>query len=199
MIRVGSWRNERATAPRFTNHCSLFTLQMTKPLNKPDKPYIVRRSGIHGRGVFARRDIAKGGKIIEYVGERIGKAESERRATQRVEHAKKRGGGAVYIFVVNSRWDIDGSVTWNPARLINHSCEPNCQAYNVRGHIWIYARRDIKAGEELTYNYGFDLDLWEDHPCRCGSEKCVGHIVDQKHWGKLRKLAAKRAAAKPAI
>jgi uncharacterized protein len=164
---------------------------MTKPAQKTDKPYIVRRSGIHGRGVFARHDIAKGAKIIEYVGEKLTKAESEKRAEKRIEQAKKRGGGAVYIFVLNSRWDIDGNVSWNPARLINHSCEPNCQAYEMRGHIWIYAKRDIKAGEELSYNYGFDLELWEDHPCCCGSEKCAGHIVDRKHWGRLRKLKQK--------
>jgi SET domain-containing protein len=167
---------------------------MTKTARQKPPLYIIRRSGIHGRGVFARRDIKKGEKIIEYVGDKLTKAESDKRASMRIAQSKKSGGGAVYIFVLNSRWDIDGNVSWNPARLINHSCDPNCQAYEVRGHIWIYARRAIKAGEELSYNYGFDLEHWEEHPCRCGAKQCVGHIVDRKHWSSLAKLKRKKAA-----
>jgi hypothetical protein len=76
---------------------------------------------------------------------------------------------------------------------MNHSCDPNCIPYDVSGRIWIYAKRRIKAGEELSYNYGFDLEHWEEHPCLCGTEKCVGHIVDRKFWPKLRKLKHEHA------
>lgn len=158
--------------------------------------HIVRRSAIHRRGVFARSGIPKGTRIIEYVGERISKAESARRADQLLARSKRSGAAAVYIFEINSKVDLDGNVSWNPARLINHSCEANCEAYIDRGRIWIYAKRDIAKGEELSYNYGFDLENWKDHPCRCGAAGCIGYIADRKHWPRLRRLLeAARSAA----
>lgn len=133
---------------------------------------------------------------MEYVGERITKAESRRRADRLMASARRTGGAAVYIFDINSKIDLDGNVPWNPARLINHSCEPNCQAYIERGRIWIDARRRIKKGEELSYNYGFDLEHWREHPCRCGSSRCIGYIVARKYWQRLLRLIdARRAAA----
>jgi uncharacterized protein len=154
--------------------------------------YVVRQSSIHSRGVFAARDIRKGERVIEYLGEKITKAESERRASVRMDEAARDGGGAVYIFTLNKRHDLDGNVEWNPARLINHSCNPNCEADVVRGRIWIIARRAIKAGEELSYDYGFDLDSWQDHPCLCRQKNCVGYIVARQHWRKLRRLMQER-------
>lgn len=151
----------------------------------------VRRSPIHGRGVIATKDIPSGTRIIEYEGERITKAESERRDNARAERAARGGDGCVYIFDVNKRYDLDGHMAWNTARLINHSCDPNCESENVRGHIWITAKRDIAAGEELTFDYGFDVSNWRDHPCRCGSKKCVGYIVAKSQRWRLRKLLAK--------
>src|ERR1041385_913818 len=74
-------------------------------------------SVIHGMGGFAKCDIPAGTRIIEYVGERIGKEEAQRRC----ENDNR------YIFYLDETWDIDGSVPWNPARLINHSCTPNCE------------------------------------------------------------------------
>ncbi len=157
-----------------------------------DLLYVIRQSSIHDRGIFAARDIRKGERIIEYLGERITKAESERRATARIDAAAKDGGGAVYIFTLNKRHDIDGNVDWNPARLINHSCSPNCEAVIARGRIWIAARRAIRAGEELSYDYGFDLDSWEEHPCLCREDKCIGYIVARHHWPKLRRMLQER-------
>ncbi len=156
----------------------------------PTKRYwTVRSSSIHNRGIFARCDIPNDSPIIEYVGEKITKAESTRRGEALVEKAKKTGGAAVYVFTLNQRYDIDGAKGNNPARYINHSCAPNCEAYIIRGRIWIYSLREIKAGEELTYNYGFDVDTWDEHPCLCGTERCVGFIVEEKQWPKLlRKL-----------
>ncbi len=154
--------------------------------------YEVRQSVIHNCGVFAAADIPAETRILEYVGERITKKESERRAIALIERAKTTGEAAVYIFTLNSRYDIDGADGENPARYINHSCHPNCEAYVERGRIFIYAKRDIQAGDELTYNYGFELDTWEEHPCRCGQERCIGYIVDEQYWPKLRRLLKRR-------
>jgi uncharacterized protein len=155
-------------------------------------PWIhVRRSKIHGKGVVAAKDIPSGTRIIEYEGERITKAESERRDEARAARAAKGGDGCVYIFEINKRHDLDGHMAWNTARLLNHSCEPNCESDNIRGHIWILARRDIVKGEELTFDYGFDVENWRDHPCRCGTPKCVGYIVAKSHRWRLKKRLAK--------
>ncbi len=152
----------------------------------------VRTSGIHGSGVYASTDIPKDQRIIEYVGERIDKEESERRANEQMAHAEKTGDAAVYIFNLSKKWDIDGNVPWNTARLINHSCEPNCVPWVEGKQIFIYALRDIDEGEELTFDYGFDLENYEDHPCRCGSEGCIGYIVKREQWSALRKELARR-------
>ena len=164
-------------------------------MRKTTSPYIaLKQSRIHSTGVFAKKDISKGTRIIEYVGERVTKAESDRRADIPLEKNKTNGEhGAVYIFVLNRRYDIDGYVPYNTARYINHSCEPNCETEVIRGHIWIIALRDIKKGEELSYNYNYDIEDYENHECRCGTNRCVGYILDEDHWPKLkRKKEAKK-------
>ncbi len=154
----------------------------------------VRESDIHGRGVYATRDIAPETEIIEYIGELIDKEESERRAWAQAEHAEQTGDAAVYIFTLDDDWDIDGNVPWNTARLINHSCDPNCEAWVVEDKIVIYSLRDIREGEELTFDYGFDIECYEDHPCRCGRPGCVGYIVSREQWDQLsERLAGKKA------
>jgi len=158
--------------------------------------WIVRRSSIHQRGIFARRDIPKETPVIEYIGEKITKAESERRGQALIAKAEKTGGAAVYIFTLNKRQDLDGAKPWNTARLINHSCDPNCESFVMRGKVWIYSKRDIQAGEELTFNYGFGLETWEDHPCRCGAARCIGYILDEQFWPALRRTLKARAARK---
>jgi hypothetical protein len=94
-----------------------------------------------------------------------------------------------YIFTLNEVSDLDGKVSWNPARLINHSCEPNCDAEeDDRERIWIVSRRSIQRGEELSYNYGYDLkDFWS-YPCRCGAANCVGYIVAEKLIPTVRQM-----------
>ncbi len=150
----------------------------------------VRNSAIHGRGVYATRDIPEGEKIIEYVGELIDKEESERRAWTQHAKAQQTGDAAVYIFTLTDRLDIDGDVPWNTARLINHSCAPNCEAWIDGKRIFIHALRDIAAGEELTFDYAFDVSCYEDHPCLCGREGCVGYIVSREQWPQLREILA---------
>ena len=158
-------------------------------MRRTTSPHIkIKNSRIHSTGIFAKKDIPKKTRIIEYVGEKIGKAESDRRADIPLEKNKNNSDyGAVYIFNLNKRHDIDGNVPYNTARLINHSCDPNCETEIIRGRIWIIALRDIKKGEELAYNYNYDFEDYEDHECRCGSNRCVGYILDEDHWPRLRR------------
>ena len=166
----------------------------TKPATAADAPwFIVRSSSIHSRGVFAARDIPKDTQIVEYTGEKIGKRESERRAQERLARAKVTGEAAVYIFNLNKRQDLDGSMESNVARLLNHSCDPNCEAIQSRGRIWMTALRPITEGEELTFNYGFDMENWEDHRCLCGTKRCVGFILGEEYWPELNKELERRA------
>jgi SET domain-containing protein len=145
----------------------------------------VRGSEIHGRGVYAACFIPEKTRILEYVGEVIDKKESARRG--KVQHAKSliTGDAAVYIFTLSRNFDIDGDVPWNTARLLNHSCSPNCEAWIEGRKIYIYSLRDIEPGEELTYDYGFDVDCYEEHSCLCGAPACVGHIVSRGQWPEL--------------
>lgn len=126
-----------------------------------------RSSPIHGWGGFASTFIHKGTRIVEYRGEKIDKQESLRRCAL----------NNPFLFYLNSDVDIDGDVAWNPARLINHSCAPNCEAELIDERIWIVAARDIQSGEELTFNYGYDLENFREYPCACGTRDCVGFIV----------------------
>lgn len=142
---------------------------------------VYRSSGIHGTGGFARVNIPKDAVVAEYVGERISKEESARRCEA----------NNAYIFDLDDKTDLDGNVEWNPARFINHSCSPNCEAQWDEEHIWIIALRDISAGEELTFNYGYDLVDFEEHPCRCGAPNCVGYIVAEELFDELRKRKLK--------
>lgn len=164
----------------------------TKTLIEPTtSPYIiVQGSPIHGQGVYAKIDIPKGTRIIQYVGERITKKEAGRRVDASIDRHKKDGTqGAVYIFELNKRHDIDGEVPYNTARLINHSCDPNCEVEIIRGRIWVISLRDIKKDEELFYNYGYDFEDYQQHPCRCGTTRCVGYIIAEEHWPRLPEKA----------
>jgi len=144
---------------------------------------VFKPSLIHGMGGFARVDIAAGERVIEYVGRIITKAESLRACERNNE----------YIFALDEERDLDGSVEWNPARFLNHSCAPDCEAVLAGGRIWIVALRDIRAGEEITFNYGYDLEDYRRHPCRCGAPDCAGYIVAEdffKHVRRQREAAA---------
>lgn len=154
--------------------------------NRGQSPYCeVRGSEIHGRGVYAAKFISKGKKIIEYVGELVDKTESERRGVSQHAKSLQTGDAAVYIFTLSKRYDIDGNVPWNTARLINHSCAPNCEAWIEGRKIFIHSLCDIHEGEELTFDYGFDVECYKDHPCRCGKDGCVGYIVSRSQWADL--------------
>ncbi len=147
-----------------------------------------RQSSIHGRGVYAACIIPSDTRVIEYTGERITKTEARLREQQRLARQKRGGDDCVYIFDLNKKWDLDGRSTRNLARLINHSCTPNCRAETIRGRVWIIARREIAAGEEITFDYGFPYAEWRLHPCRCGSTRCVGFIVNKPQRWRVRRL-----------
>lgn len=120
---------------------------------------IVKKSS-SGLGLYTLVTLKKGDLVIEYVGEKITEAEANRR-------------GGKYLFELNDNWTIDGKGRDNIARYINHSCKPNCypELDEAEEHIYIYAKKNIKAGEELTYHYGkmyFD-DLITKSGCRCQS------------------------------
>ena len=151
------------------------------------KLYRIKKSNIDkkGRGLYATRDIKEGTKIIDYVGKLITKKQTE-------ESDKYDNGKPIYLFTINKRYDLDGDFKFNTARLINHSCNPNCETEIIDNEIWIIALKNIKKGEELFYNYGYDIEDYEDHPCKCGSDNCVGYIVDEDHWTELKRILKKK-------
>jgi SET domain-containing protein len=155
------------------------------PGMQTDEMISFRTSGIHGTGGFALRDIPEGTEIIEYVGRKIDKQESLRQCE--LENP--------YIFTINEQYDLDGNVDWNPARLLNHSCSPNCDAQDDEGRIWIVAARDIRAGEEITFNYNYDLEDYKEHPCQCGAPNCVGYIVAEEFFSSVKAPADESAPA----
>ncbi len=160
-----------------------------------------RRSGIHGNGVFAVQDIAEGETLIEYKGEVI----SWKEALRRHPHDPAQPNHTFY-FHIDDGHVIDGNVDGNASRWINHSCEPNCEADEQDGRVFIKALRNIATGEELNYDYGLMIDepytpkLLAEYPCWCGSEECRGTLLAPKDDKKSRKKAkkAKKKAKKKA-
>jgi hypothetical protein len=157
--------------------------------------YRVRRSKIHGTGVFAARDIKKGTRITEYVGDRISHAEADRRYADKADDDNH-----TFLFTVDNRVVIDGGIGGNDARYINHSCDPNCETVIDERKVFIEAIRDIRKGDELGYDYLIERDA-SDPPdvdviwaCRCGSPKCRGTMLLPKKSKRERK--AKKASKK---
>ena len=155
----------------------------------------VKKSKVHGNGVFATQEIPRGTKIIEYVGDIVTKAEGDRRSGRRIKKfLNSNKTGSVYIFELNKTHDIDGFVTRNKARFINHSCDPNCEVDIKKGRIWISSIKDIKRGDELSYDYGFEFDEQDfmDHKCNCGSKKCIGFVISSDDWNKYKRYLKKQ-------
>jgi SET domain-containing protein len=115
--------------------------------------------------VYAGERIPPNRKVIEYTGERINSQEAKRRDA----------GGPTYLFALDKRWTLDGSVGGSGAELINHCCEPNLISRVMKGHILYMSLREIQPAEELTVDYNFDISSGRDE-CRCGSPKCRGVI-----------------------
>jgi uncharacterized protein len=146
----------------------------------------LRRSAIHGLGGFARKDIPKGTRIVEYTGEVISNAESDRRYDDDAMENHH-----TFLFILNKRQCVDAAFNGNEARFINHSCDPNAEAFIPRGRIWIEAIKDIPKGAEIVYDYAFEddkkytLDDYRRYGCKCGAKNCRGTIVDTKKKLKL--------------
>lgn len=153
---------------------------MSEPQKPANKPYAVRASQIHGKGVYAAVALVRGALIIEYKGQRI----DWDTALERHPHDPAQPNHTFY-FSLEGGDVIDANVRGNAARWINHSCAPNCEAREIDGRVFIHAKRAIKAGEELFYDYGLVLDepyteqLRRDYQCLCGSKQCRGMMLAQ--------------------
>jgi hypothetical protein len=157
----------------------------------------VRRSGVHGKGVFALQDLAEGETLIEYVGEVI----SWEEAQDRHPHDPKDPNHTFY-FHVNEDKVIDALHGGNSSRWINHSCDPNCEADEENDRIFIKALRNIQAGEELNYDYGLIIDepytkkLLAEYPCWCGAKNCRGTLLSPKDREDTPKIPSQKKKAK---
>jgi len=151
------------------------------------KIYKIKKSKIDNRGLYAATNIKKDTKIIEYKGKIITVKETE--TNPKFDNDK-----AIYLFNLNKKYDLDGDFKYNTARLINHSCDPNCEVDGVGLKLWIYAVKDIKENEELTYDYGFSFDKdYKDFPCKCGAKKCVGYIVNSQSRWRIKKSKKRKS------
>jgi SET domain-containing protein len=147
---------------------------------RPKRAYSVRNSPIHGRGVFATRTIAKGTDIIEYRGRRISMDEADELPDSDPDNPFH-----TFLFELNDGRVIDAGVRGNAARWINHSCQPNCEPYeDAEGHVFIAAKRTIRVGEELAYDYKLNVPgrrtarVIASYACRCGAPRCRGTMLD---------------------
>ena len=146
------------------------------------KLYKEGSSKINRKGLFANKDIKNGTKIINYIGKIITKKQTD-------ENPKFDNGKAIYLYNLNDKYDLDGDFKYNTARLINHSCNPNCEVVGKGLKLWIESIKNIKKGEELSYDYGFSFDAdFTDYPCRCNSNNCCGYIVKQASRWRIKKL-----------
>jgi SET domain-containing protein len=145
------------------------------PSSVHDAPRLlkVRPSGVHGRGVYAKDFISGGTRIIEYTGRRIAWEETD----------DDENGPHTFIFGLEDGEVIDAAIGGNESRWINHSCDPNCEAIEEEGRVFIHAMRDIEPGEELSYDYALEIDepitekAMQEHACLCGSPNCRGTLL----------------------
>ena len=143
--------------------------------------YKIKKSKIDKNGLYANCDIKKGTKIIEYKGKIISVERS-------AKDPKFDNDKAIYLFNINKRLDLDGDYKFNIARLINHSCSPNCEVLGEGLKVWIYAIKNIKKGDELSYDYGFSFDEeFKNYPCRCGAKNCAKYIIREGSRWRIKK------------
>lgn len=154
---------------------------MSRSVQRIRRRFAVRTSPIHGRGVFALRYIAKHTRIIEYKGELISHEEADESNGEEHENPNH-----TMLWAVSDEIVIDATKRGNSARWINHSCAPNCEPEDEGNRIFIETRRDIRPGEELTYDY--NLELSEPHTpaakreylCYCSARRCRGTMLGSK-------------------
>ena len=146
------------------------------------KIYVVRNSGIHGRGVFATKKISKGTVIIEYKGLRTSWDDAMERPDSDPDDSAH-----TFLFQLDDGRVIDARVRGNAARWINHSCDPNCRTFeDDEGRVFIEAKRKIRPGEELSYDYKLQIEgrltkrERAQYACRCGTAKCRGSLLEKR-------------------
>ena len=145
------------------------------------KLYRKKKSNIDKRGLYATKAIKAETKIISYVGKIITQKEAEK--NPKFDNKKD-----IYLFDLNKKYCLDGDYSWNTARLINHSCNPNCEVEGKGLKLWIKSIKKIKKDEELTYDYGFSYDQdYKEFPCTCGSQNCCGFIVREGSRWRIKK------------
>ena len=145
------------------------------------KLYKIKKSNIDNKGLYASKNIKAKQIVIHYKGKLVTKKEVEK-------NPKFDNDKAIYLFNVNNRYDLDGDFEYNDARLINHSCNPNCEVDGKGLKLWIFALRNIKKGEELSYDYGFGYDKdYKQFVCKCGANNCVGYIVREGSRWRIKK------------
>jgi SET domain-containing protein len=174
-------------------------MSAAKTASRPKKAsaplFRVRRSRVHGQGVFAARKIRKGTRVVEYLGERISHKEADRRYEQKEENDNH-----TFLFIVDRGVIIDAGVQGNDARFINHGCDPNCESVIEDRRVFIEAIRTIQPGDELCYDYQIGRDK-DDPPnvdevfaCRCGAQSCRGTMLWPAKRPKPRAKKPKRSA-----
>ncbi|MFY9561707.1 MAG: SET domain-containing protein-lysine N-methyltransferase [Terriglobales bacterium] len=142
---------------------------------------ILRESRIHSYGCYTTAPIRKGTLVVEYVGQRLSNAQADDFYD---------GLPQTYLFGLTSgKHVVDG---YGVAAFINHSCQPNCETDIIGGRVWIIAARNIKPGEELTYDYNL-FDGEDEAPCLCGAPRCRGSMYSADHLRKVAKARAKAA------
>lgn len=154
---------------------------MARAVRKQKRRFVVRHSPIHGQGVFALQRIPKRTRIIEYKGVRISHEEADDIFGEEQENSPH-----TMLFTVNDKIVIDATRKGNSSRWINHSCSPNCETVDEKDRIFIESIREIRIGEELSYDYNLQLSerhtkkAKREHPCFCGSRRCRKTIVGEK-------------------
>jgi uncharacterized protein len=157
------------------------TDKQAKPAAAAGRRIQVRRSGVHGKGVYALQPLARGETLIEYKGERITWPQALKRHPSNPDDPNH-----TFFFHIDDDHVIDAGVGGNAARWINHACNPNCEADEQDGRVFIKALRSIKPGEELFYDYGLTIDdrytpkLKREYACRCGARNCRGTMLAPK-------------------
>ena len=165
-------------------------------------PIQVRNSRVHGKGVFAKRDIRKGERVVEYLGDRISHDEADRRYEDHDVNDNH-----TFLFTIDRHLVIDGGVGGNAARYINHHCDGNCESVIEKRRVFVEAVRNIKKGEELGYDYAIPHDkddppnVLEIYACRCGSSKCRGSMLEEpvKPRRKQKRVVTAKAKTKAKV
>ena len=195
-------RNPAAASSKASAHHA--HMRRAKATKWPDVPgreplVVVKRSRIHGRGVYAARRIRKGTRVIEYLGERISHAVADARYD-----LKDDNDGHTFLFVVDDDICIDAGVGGNPARFINHKCDANCETIIDNKRVFIEAIRTIEPGEELGYDYQLTWESTDDpaelklYECCCGAANCRGTMLDVTPLDEKRKAEKKKQSARKA-